>query len=501
MPSTNNLRAFLAVGAILVLAASASAQSTSAVAPPLPFKFDAAAKDQPPADRQGGDTIATATPITSLPYVGSGTTVSYNDDYDVACPSPGAGASDVVYSFTRPEYGTLTIDLCGSHYDTKVYVMNAGGQIFDCNDDYHLGDGCGDHTSRIDNLWLPGGETYYLVIDGSYGLPGAYQFEMRRWEPGGSVNEGDTIETALLLPGVPFHGTGNTAGYTDDYDEVCPYTGSTAPDVVYKYVPTTSMSIDIDFCASGYDTKAYVYDAGLNLIACNDDFYFAAPCFVYSSKLENVAMTAGQTYYIVIDGYGSTSGPYVMDIMAYAPCVISCPYNAYAEWEPPLIPNYVDLYNGGCNTTPSYPFQHISGASPGSDIPVCSAIFCGVSGWFLVNGSNSRDTDWFTLTKATAGTNIEITADAEYASYIFQLTGTCAGGVTVAQQAIAGPCQFATMSIAGPASTYWFWVGPTVFVSPDGTMMYDYVVWFTGLQPEVYATAPTTWSTVKALYR
>jgi len=35
---------------------------------------------------QGGDNIATATEIPSLPIVVTGTTVGYNDDYDEACP-------------------------------------------------------------------------------------------------------------------------------------------------------------------------------------------------------------------------------------------------------------------------------------------------------------------------------------------------------------------------------------------------------------------------------
>ncbi len=52
--------------------------------------------------RQGGDTMATATPITSFPFVGSGTTVGFTNDYDTICPYAGSASPDVVYSFTRP---------------------------------------------------------------------------------------------------------------------------------------------------------------------------------------------------------------------------------------------------------------------------------------------------------------------------------------------------------------------------------------------------------------
>ena len=125
-----------------------------------------------------------------------------------------------------------------------------------------------------------------------------------------------------------------------------------------------------------------------------------------------------------------------------------------------------------------------------------------MSGWYLnCQGSQSRDTDWFILNKGATG-NIEITADAEYATYIFELgPQDCAVGGVI-QQATAGPCAEAFMTISGYAAgaPVWFWVGPTVFVAPAGAgPMYDYVVWFSGLEIGV-ATESTTWGTLKALY-
>jgi hypothetical protein len=115
---------------------------------------------------------------------------------------------------------------------------------------------------------------------------------------------GDTIATALPIPSIPFADTGTTAGYSDDYDEICPYSNSFSPDVVYAYVPPADESVDIDLCGSDYDTKLYVYDADLALIACNDDFYFGAPCGVCLQVGERPDERR-RTYYIVIDGYGS----------------------------------------------------------------------------------------------------------------------------------------------------------------------------------------------------
>ena len=47
--------------------------------------------------------------------------------------------------------------------------------------------------------------------------------------------EGDTIENPFVIDDLPFVGSGDTCPFLHDYDEVCPYTGSAAPDVVYSY--------------------------------------------------------------------------------------------------------------------------------------------------------------------------------------------------------------------------------------------------------------------------
>ena len=208
---------------------------------------------------------------------------------------------------------------------------------------------------------------------------------------------GDTIDDATVIPGLPYLITGTTAGYIDDYDEVCPYTGSTAPDVVYSFTPDSDVQIDVDLCGSGYDTKLYIYDADLRLIACNDDFYFDEVCGIYTSKIENVALFGGNTYYIVIDGYGGDFGPYVINVNTYDHCSVYCPEDAVPEGEPTLSNGYEDAYNGGCNA-PEFgnPFQRIDWTNDEDGVPPYDgfAWLCGKSGWYTgPSGGNYRDTD------------------------------------------------------------------------------------------------------------
>ena len=86
---------------------------------------------------------------------------------------------------------------------------------------------------------------------------------------------GDTYNDATVISSLPYYTSGTTDGYSDDYDEECPYSGSTSPDVVYSFSPSYDMVINIDMCGEGsyYDTKVYIRDEGEALIDCNDDVF------------------------------------------------------------------------------------------------------------------------------------------------------------------------------------------------------------------------------------
>lgn len=318
-----------------------------------------------------------------------------------------------------------------------------------------------------------------------------------------NLQGGDTIFSAFPIATVQpqFHDTGTTVGYVNDYDAICPYSGSTSPDVVYSYVGEAGVaSITVDLCYSTFDTKVYMYDSNLNLIACNDDYYFAAPCYTYSSAIFDVPVSAGATYYIIVDGYGGASGNYDIVVTPGAPpCDFACPTPNYPEGEVDLYNGYSDTYDGGCNT-PGYPFKNLSDAPDNFG----NLTLCGNAGWYLSSGgSQYRDTDWYILKMGTGGA-IDITVDALQPTYIFELGPQDCANVAVLQNTIGGDCQEAYMTITGyaEAAPVWFWAGPTTFVSPDGSnpVTYPYACWFTGLFPGTIATQDTNWSTMKAIF-
>ena len=180
--------------------------------------------------------------------------------------------------------------------------------------------------------------------------------------------------------------TGTTLGYSDDYDEVCPYSGSTSPDVVYRFSTTSVGCYTFDLCQSGYDTKIYLYgDEGATLLeGCNDD-----GCPGYRSLLEVLNLPSGD-HWIVIDGYGGDTGEYSLSINLLEECQpVECPGGAIDEVED----------NGGCNSAPQA-FQDVE----------CGDVICG-NAWVDSN-TETRDTDWyrFELIEETS-LNIDLEVD------------------------------------------------------------------------------------------
>jgi len=188
---------------------------------------------------------------------------------------------------------------------------------------------------------------------------------------------GDTAAEAVPVPGLPALLTGTTAGFADDYDEICPYGGSTSPDVVYVYFPPVDQTVALSTCdGSSYDPKLYVYQGAVSPglpYACNDD-----ACPGWRSRIDGLPLVAGVPYYIVVDGYGGEAGEYALAIDESAGCPPpDCPPSALLEQEP-----NDDPAGGLANPLP------------------CGALVCGQAPSYFGEG---RDEDWFQLSLPQPG--------------------------------------------------------------------------------------------------
>jgi hypothetical protein len=311
------------------------------------------------------------------------------------------------------------------------------------------------------------------------------------------VGGGETCAAATVISSLPYLDSGSTAFAANDYDEVCPYSGGTSPDVVYSYTPPSNRSVKISLCDPGtttdYDTKLYVYQNACpgTVIGCSDDTC-SSPITSFVSEL-TAALTAGNTYYIVVDGFGTAAGNYTLSVEEFTPQACPCPPGAdlfEASFDPLCGNDVSGDPNGGCNTDEGNPGAHVTQIS-------CNTTICGTTSTFTSGSEDLRDTDWYELNLAQADT-IRVTLTSTANLYLFDLTNeyNCPA-VEVAQTYVEpGNCQGSgEMVINGVAGSNWIWVGPTSFGSAGGVFCpteYTMTVTCDGQGSCTYGISPTS---------
>jgi hypothetical protein len=81
----------------------------------------------------------------------------------------GSGAPEKVYKWTPSVSGSWTVSLCGSSYDTVLYVRSglcSTGTTIACNDDTSNCSGSRSGNGSKVTIQVTGGQTYYIVVDG-----------------------------------------------------------------------------------------------------------------------------------------------------------------------------------------------------------------------------------------------------------------------------------------------------------------------------------------------
>src|SRR5882762_83126 len=124
--------------------------------------------------------------------------------------------------------------------------------------------------------------------------------------------------TVLPAPGGTFGGT--TSG-TSALAGSCGSSG-TAPERVFQWTPAVSGTATIQTCGAGtsFDTVLYMRSGacatGSEVVSgCNDDACANASGSNTASRI-TPTVTAGQTYYIVVDGYGGAQGTFALTVTA-----------------------------------------------------------------------------------------------------------------------------------------------------------------------------------------
>lgn len=242
-------------------------------------------------------------PLIELPEEGGlalgvrteGATTGQPDTRTPPCGSM-PGSPDQTWRFTAPETGRYTFHV-DSDFDgvLALYAPNAGEPLA-CNDDSGS-----TRASELD-AELVAGQVYEVVIDGYHGATGSYALTVSQ---AGSA----TPSAGVLALNAPTRG--NTAEGTDAHAPGC---GSApgAPDQTWAFTPpgTGAYQLHVD---AQFDSVLAIYEQGASApIRCNDDFESTRQ----SRLIEQ--LQAGRTYAVVVDGYASGAGAYMLTATAIA---------------------------------------------------------------------------------------------------------------------------------------------------------------------------------------
>ncbi|XYH99070.1 MXAN_6577-like cysteine-rich protein [Sorangium sp. So ce1128] len=237
----------------------------------------------------------------TVPQTVTGTTEGAVDIMTPSCGS--AGGNEATYSFTAAVAGTYVFDTFGSSFNTTLSARDGqcAGAALGCNTD-----AAGTTQSRL-TLELGEGQTIILVIDGS-SASASGEFTLNAQQ----FNGGGTCSTAIDLGSVfPQVVTGTTAEQPESVTPTCG--SSNAPDMLYSFTAAENGTYIFNTFGSSFDTVLQLFDGSCSRpLRCNDDSGGGRQSHL------TVDMVAGQTVLIAVDGRGTSSGDYVLQVDRFA---------------------------------------------------------------------------------------------------------------------------------------------------------------------------------------
>lgn len=256
------------------------------------------------------DACATPVPVGEGQSVVGRTCGASSEFVDGAC-GLSSWCPDVWFSFTPACSGMVTMDLCGSVYDTVLglYSGECGALVpVACNDDASPPCPSNSVASRI-TASVTGGQTYRIRVAGYFEMVGDYQLNV------GTVTVPNDSCTGATVVGNGVY-AGSTCAATADGSASCGWS-SAAADVWYLWTAPVAGNLVLNTCGSSYDTVVSAYSGvcgALTEIGCNDDDLGIGPCGPSLQSFLSVPVLGGQAYYIRVSGYAGDKGDFYLSI-------------------------------------------------------------------------------------------------------------------------------------------------------------------------------------------
>lgn len=285
------------------------------------------------------DNFANAVPLTTSTGTTNGSNVGASLE---ACEPTFINGDDfadvdqsIWYSWTATASGTAEFDTFGCNFDSVLAVYTTtngtmcGATYLTGNDDSANAPGSNPYASQV-TFPVVAGKTYYISVDGN-AFPattdsGTVVLNWTGPSGAGGPPANDYFTNATSIVGVSGSVSGSNVGATNENcepsylntDDFVTLTNS----VWFAWTAVYNGTAEFDTFGSAFDTVLAVYttpnnlcSAKLKLIAGNDNAA-NAPATNQTASQVYFPVTAGTTYYISVDGNGTTttnSGNYVLN--------------------------------------------------------------------------------------------------------------------------------------------------------------------------------------------
>ncbi len=281
---------------------------------------------------QANDNIANAEAVV-CGSVYSGTTATAT--LDQANPSLFFGvdldAPNVWYTYTGSGFEeTITLDLCGSSYDTSILVLTGSPGSLTAiagNDDDST---CSSNTlnSRI-SFTSDGTTTYYIAVEGyNLGSVGAYTLNISCTgvTPPTVDNQNCALALSINVDGIPI-ASDNSFGDTSATQPTCDSFGS-AQDVWFSFVAPTSGTVDVTVTGTSMTSVNFASYSGicgaLTSIGCSSNL-------TASGTQSLTALIAGDTYFVQVWSNAAEQGAFELSLTDPGYCLPVVTYGKYYD--------------------------------------------------------------------------------------------------------------------------------------------------------------------------
>jgi hypothetical protein len=303
-------------------------------------------------------------------------------------------------------------------------------------------------------LSVTAGQTYYIVVDGFGGASGNFTL---------TVTAPAACDNPIQIPAQGGIFTGTTAG-ASTLTGSC-FGSDMSPEQVFRWTPTSSGTAIIETCGeqTDFDTTLYIRSDCQNGpdSVCNDDACANSMGLPRASRI-TPAVTAGQTYYIVVDGYSGARGNFALAVTPpNAPP--SCPaWSTVAPYPIPIMDEGVAAHQGllysfsgvsnGTWTATSYKYDPVTNAwSNVAPLPVVReepSVVSDGTYLYIIGGWDSNGNPTSTLyrydpladtytTRAPAAVAVTAQAAVYYNGVIYRVAG-CVGNCSPSTDTVEG---------------------------------------------------------------